>query len=537
MRKSGLGSYWDSFRDKALAGDLFEKTDSTDIEIDFTDFEASLTEPQKYFYDSTENMNLFFSGQGGGKTYVAGGIAAKLVTKFPSVRGLICANTVKQLTQSTMTEMRRVWRTEFALKEYDKKTKEGDYVVGIKPPESFAREEHDLDDYNGVISFRNGGVIFLRTLENYKAIDGMTVGWAILDETKDTRKEAVQEVVLGRIRQQGLYLKYKDITDQVNDRAFNPVYIITSPAKVSWINEMFNLDKHELEIKAKIYDKNDYFKKRDKYNSSRIIIASAWFNSRNLPAGHIEQKMKFISKHLINLLVWSDPFSPEGGEFYKGFDRGIHVSQKTLPYDPNAKLMLTFDFNVNPYITLLEIQLHIMNDRIFVFVLDEMCLPNPNNSTPALCEKINRKYRTHTEGCEILGDPAGRAKNTRVDRRKEPDKADDYKIIMKQLKRLRPKLLVSKKAAGVSSRGNFINSVFETNFAGIVVLIDKKCKNLIVDLEGVKEAKDGTKHKQTVKDTVTGVTYEKYGHTSDAFDYFMTQKFSKEYKKFIKGYM
>lgn len=536
MRKSGLGKDWDSFKNKALTGRLVEKDNSTKIEIDFSDFISSLSEPQKYFFETTENLNLLYAGQGGGKTHVAGGKGAELITRFPDMRGLICANTVKQLTQSTLRNMRETWRKNFGIVEYDRKKKEGDYVVNIKPPDSFEKKEHDLDDYNGVISFRNGGIIFLRTLENYKAIDGMEVAWAILDETKDTRQEAVQEVVIGRVRQMGLYLKYNDITDDITDRPFNPIFIITTPAKVPWLNEMFNLEQYEVEIKSKIYDKTTFFKKRDKYNSARIIIASAFFNSKHLPAGHIENKIKVLPKHLVNLLVWSDPFSPEGGEFYKGFDRGVHVSQKKLPYDKSGKMFFVFDFNVNPYITLLEVQVHTIGDKTFVFFLDEMCLKNPNNSTAALCEKINLKYQNHTEGCEIYGDPAGRAKTTRIDSRKEPDKANDYKIIKKKLKRMHPILKVTRKAAGIVSRAGFVNAILENNFSNIVVMIDKKCKNLIMDLEGVKENKEGKKHKQTVKDPVSGVSYEKYGHTSDCFDYLFTQLFLKEYKRYQKGF-
>ena len=51
----------------------------------------------------------------------------------------------------------------------------------------------------------------------------------------------------------------------------------------------------------------------------------------------------------------------------------------------------------------------------------------------------------------------------------------------------------------------------------------------------LKEASDGTKHKQIVKDTETGVSFEKYGHASDAIDYLITSAFKSEMSIFDKG--
>ena len=106
---------------------------------------------------------------------------------------------------------------------------------------------------------------------------------------------------------------------------------------------------------------------------------------------------------------------------------------------------------------------------------------------------------------------------------------------MKKLSFLRPRLKVSKKAPGLISRADFINAIFENNIFGIHIVIDKSCKETIMDFEGLKESKEGKKHKQVVKDNVTGVSYEKYGHTSDAFDYFICQYFAQEYKRFKSG--
>jgi len=63
-----------------------------------------------------------------------------------------------------------------------------------------------------------------------------------------------------------------------------------------------------------------------------------------------------------------------------------------------------------------------------------------------------------------------------------------------------------------------MNNIFDEKY-NVRIVVDKRCRNLIRDLEFVKEDATGHKLKEKVKDKNTGQTYEKYGHTSDALDY------------------
>ena len=51
----------------------------------------------------------------------------------------------------------------------------------------------------------------------------------------------------------------------------------------------------------------------------------------------------------------------------------------------------------------------------------------------------------------------------------------------------------------------------------------------------LKEEPDGTKAKIKEKNPETGVTFEKYGHCSDANDYFMCYAFAHEFAMYQKG--
>lgn len=50
----------------------------------------------------------------------------------------------------------------------------------------------------------------------------------------------------------------------------------------------------------------------------------------------------------------------------------------------------------------------------------------------------------------------------------------------------------------------------------------------------VKQAEDGTKHKETYKDEF-GVVCQKHGHLSDGFDYMIIEIFKQDYSNYQNG--
>ena len=89
-------------------------------------------------------------------------------------------------------------------------------------------------------------------------------------------------------------------------------------------------------------------------------------------------------------------------------------------------------------------------------------------------------------------------------------------------------------APSVSMRCLWINSLLQGKDAGITLLFDKGCRNTLQDYQKVKKGADGTKEKKRVRDAATGISYEPYGHTSDANDYFLCKAFPLEYRAFQK---
>jgi hypothetical protein len=112
---------------------------------------------------------------------------------------------------------------------------------------------------------------------------------------------------------------------------------------------------------------------------------------------------------------------------------------------------------------------------------------------------------------------------------------NDYTIILRELKQFKPSLRVANSAPPVVMRGNFINTVFATGYHGLDIIIGTECKKTITDYMFLKEDSDGTKAKTKEKDPATGRPFEKYGHTSDANDYFICYAFAAEFTAYQRG--
>lgn len=212
-----------------------------------------------------------------------------------------------------------------------------------------------------------------------------------------------------------------------------------------------------------------------------------------------------------------------GGLFYKSFSVGGNVM--TFPYNPELPLHISFDFNVNPYMTCLISQ--IVGKSLYI--IDEIAMKSPNNRTKDTCREFMRRYTSHKGGLFIYGDPAGRAEATRTE-----EGFNEYTIITQELYKFRPTLRILSTHPPVKTRGDFINTCLEDPFKYIAIYLFDKSVYMKNDFLFGKEASDGTKHKERYKDD-NGVQCEKYHHMSDALDYKICAAFPDEFELFKSG--
>lgn len=530
---------------RTVKEDILEEELTTDI---------VLSQPQYDVFNASTRLVLDLAGQGSGKTKNIGIISGYFICEFPELKGFIGANTHLQLSQSTLVRCFEDWEQFYGLTEYDSKENPGgDYVIDKQPPAVF-NKLYRLKDYRGSISFRSGAIIFIGSLENYKAHDGKEFAWAHLDETKDTRKEALTTVILGRLRQYGLWHTdsgwvYDPDLDEataaaISWKASNPCYIHTSPAEgsVDWLLEMFNLNEYEKDIKATITDPNKYWKKID--NETTVIIYSTYWNKRNLPPGYIEGRLAIYNEEEALKFIWGYPFAKTGGEFYPNFSQAKHVG-KTF-FNPGAAIHLSYDFNSSPYMTQLLCQIDYVTryynkierrkftdprpgaDPIQVMrvtVKKEYCLEDPLNTTEAVCQAFLDDLETmlpsKNANVFIYGDASGRNSIPGL------GTLNNFKIIKDKLYKYisNDSVRVPLANAARSKRRDLMNRILEDKIPTIELFIDETCKNTIKDFNFVKRDIDGGKFKEKEKDKVTGKKFESVGHTSDAVEYLICSLF------------
>lgn len=445
------------------------------------------------------------------------------ILNAPKIAGMIAANTHMQLTQTTMREIKKVWKSIYNLTQYDKiGNPKGNYVYGHQPPDHFTRFEK-FDNYHGIISFENGGIIFTASLVNYMAHDGKNIGWAELDETKDTKEDALKAVILARLSQPGfvyhketLEIDYiEDVQDPENYINWNPCCINTSPSigVVKWLTDMFDLETHETEILKKVTDPKDYFHLENENKS--ITISSTYHNAHNLSAGYIDNRLAQLSEGEALKFVFGYPFARTGNSFFRNFSKNIHV--EPIEYRPELPISLSYDFNSKPYMTLLCEQSEYVDSlkELQIRIFKEYCYASPLNSTEAVSKAFIDDYGSNDPFVLFYGDASGDYRQAG---------SGDHTQFDTVRKELAPYISrssdrVGRKNKNVLNRRDFVDRILERKLQvpygnseyTVVLLIDPSCECLIADMQWLKESIDG-KLKEKDKDPETGEVYEKYGH-------------------------
>jgi len=274
-------------------------------------------------------------------------------------------------------------------------------------------------------------------------------------------------------------------------------------------------------VKEKFYDKWKKSELPDKW----LYIPAKIHDNPFIPKDYLES-LKQLPAYDYEVFVngnWE--IQPRTGyEFYKSFNTDKH--RKTVKYNPNKALHITLDFNVVPYMTMLVWQIYKQGKGWRLECIKEYTTRPPKNTTKGIATEFTKDFSNHVNGLFYYGDPSGKKRDTRTQQG-----GNDFTILHNSLKNFFPKDKVLRSAPSINARGNFINSLFDGLVEDCEVIIDENCKEFIADLTNLKEDADGKKLKE--KDKKDGISFEKYGHLSDAFDYFICKVLEPQYKSFI----
>lgn len=212
-----------------------------------------------------------------------------------------------------------------------------------------------------------------------------------------------------------------------------------------------------------------------------------------------------------------------GGEFWKQFNELLHV--KPLQVSKDSPLHVTVDNNVNPYIPIGVWQ---SVDKNLRQVMEFAC-KEPDNNAPKAARRLASWLGAigYQDAIFLYGDPSARARST-VD----PNSASFFDKFTEELRLAGFVVInrVGRSAPEVALSGSFVNDIYEFQLQGWSITIGDHCKFSIDDYVNVKEDENGRMLKTNVKDKTTGVTYQPYGHFSDAKRYFIIRLLQTEFQ-------
>lgn len=152
-----------------------------------------LSPTQNEFFKSQMDYTLFCGGLGSGKTFAGAVWAMSMALKYPKTRGLITANSYKQLQRATLITMFKIM-DELGVK-YTYWKQEGTILIG-------------------------DAIIDCVSMENYDNLRGPEYGWGWSDECAFYKKEAF-DVLIARIRDRNAPCYWKGTT---TPNGFNWLY-------------------------------------------------------------------------------------------------------------------------------------------------------------------------------------------------------------------------------------------------------------------------------------------------------------------------
>lgn len=427
----------------------------------------------------------------GGKSYLGSCWIVSSCIRFPNLRAVVARKTIKSLKESTFNTIKAVMR-------------EWGLIEG---------ENYKVNNLEGIVTFWNGSTISLKELEDrpqdadFQRLGSSEYTIGLVDEVSEICERAI-EVLFSRLRW------------RTHETFKTPRLLMTTNPCSNWIRSRFVQDDDGNPVQCAEGEAYVPFSVFDNPNVAFRQIYEAALNRLTDPS--VKARLLYGN--------WDYVETNEAAAYYnfKG-EKHLVDGLREKVYNPLKPLIISWDFNVAPFMSSLAFQVDYENKKLYVL---EEILGKPDdkeNNTPKLADKINRKYLSegHVGGILITGDPAGLARSTQTE-----EGVNNYTIILSHLDpSLRASKQIMSKQPPQTTRLDFINRLF----AGLndwEILIDMRCRKLTEDLIYQKKNADGSKNKDKITDPKLGVKYEKYGHLSDAFDYAICLLLKKDWSGF-----
>jgi len=431
---------------------------------------------------------------GGGKSYLGCCWLAISCMTFPNILMAVGRLTLKSLKEST-------WRTLLnVLKDW-----------GLKED-----VHYHINNQAGSLTFWNGSTILMMELSpslqdpDYNRFGSIEITGAFVDEVAEIPEKAI-EVLASRIR-------YRVAETFVVGKLF----MSCNPTQ-AWPRKTFVMDDDGEPVVLQKGYRYVPFSVFDNPNEGFRIV-------------YINRLKKIRDKATRERLLYGNWLYPSENTMaaYWNFDGERHLAMNVREkyYNPLKPVILSLDFNVNPYMSCLAIQVDYDKKIVAIFPEYVGYAKDKLNNTPAFSRHLVKAMRDIQCANNIIltGDPAGRARSTQTE-----DGVNNFTILSDEFKRngFRPSTKLFEKQPSQVTRLEFVNELLN-GYESWQIIIDVRCRRLTEDLTYQKKNPDGTKEKKKVQ-MESGEKAEKYGHLSDCLDYALTYFLRESYNRYRNG--
>lgn len=376
------------------------------------------------------------------------------------------------------------------------------------------------------IKCTTGSYTRFRGLDDAEKVKGVS-GFkrVIMEEVSQFDELSLKQIrkrLRGRVGQQIVGI-FNPISEEhwIKKKVFDNEVLIEQPANIcgKWLNQTGNT----LVLKTNYMD-NVFIVGRWAVNSSGERVQVGGFVDTHVIEDFEKDKINdFAYYQIYGLGNWGR--IRVGGEFWKDFNQNLHV--KPVAWNEDLPLRLSWDENVNPYLTCLVWQ----GSGKKLTLIDEICLEDPRNRVKHVCAEFAKRYPVgRVKGLFVGGDRT----SIKEDTKKEKGE-NFYTDILKELKEYNPRLIMQSVNPSVVQSGAFVNEIFAGRIEGLEIIIGQNCKKAINEYSYTLEDSDGTINKKKIKNPVTGVMYEEFGHISDATRYEAIMFFAQEFEYYKRG--
>ena len=481
-----------------------------------TDFKIEGKQAIAYYhltetFDPVTNEVFYGGGAGSGKSYLGAYWHLERRLKYPGTRGVV--------GRESLTDLRDTWLV--SLYKLCAQLK-------LVPGYHFK--------YNGQLNqilWYNGSRTILKELRylpsdpNFDRLGSTEYTDAIIEEAPQIQERAF-DVINSRLRW------------DLRKHGLVPKILLTGNASESWVRNKYVCDDDGNIAPLQLH-KNGKFMGQP---YQEIVLATVEDNpDPEFREDYIQQLERISSEYDKERLRYGNWLvKPRLGRLYfPDFDSKKHVGY--FPYKPSLRLHHTFDFNKVPYATSIQIQIekeeNVLNDWGYLWhvnVIGNICPDYPDNRTRTMAKQIvgvyGRDGLNHQSGGFMYGDYTQKGKGYSA---LEEGYEDEYGVLEEELRTIlsqnSDRVIPNRP---VEKRRNFVLDILKGGEYPIQLHFDKSAKKTIDDMLFLKQDKDGNKLKEYYQDRATLEKYQKYGHTSDALEYFLTSAFEDYFDKKIK---